>query len=180
MNCPVEIGTVLWVARTRPEPVDVTCPVCSGALFFVATLGDGERVAVECSACQCGYEQPSGTIREYVHEPFAARFTVAAVVRFSTWNDKSEWTLRSEEGSEIDLKYLHATEEEALSESRKSIAAQQDEQMGKRKRLRSPKGEVLSRAGYQIRYCREQIKDAQRRIDWNLARVKTLQEKEVR
>lgn len=164
LKVPFEIGKTYWCPRLHPEQVKVDCPICAGNLTVMVTLGDGSRVVVPCDACGKGFEGPRGYITEYTYEPQAIQFTVKSVQSMHGDN----WYLESEYGEQRSWSECFETEEAALEESRKRLAALIEENH----RRACYRKKALSKTAWSIRYHREQIKRLEQQLEWHRKHIK--------
>lgn len=162
MKPPFEIGDVYWRAIGTPRQETVPCPVCAGNRRFDVILGSGEQLSVECDGCGAGYEGPRGVINEWRTQPVAQRFEIASIESYRMAHDgfTEEWRVRSKEGDSAYLADLHATEDEAFAAAAKEAQAIEERNLAARKRKRRD----TSKAGWTVRYHREQIKGLERQI----------------
>ena len=169
-EAPFDIGQTFWLPGQATEQVMVECPICAGNKSVTVILGSGEHVTVNCDGCGLGYESASGVIKEYRHTPAAYQFVVAAVERYAP----GEWYLRSTDGRNAYFSELRHTETSALAESAEKIAALEEQNM----MYRAHKKKGLSKLAWTIRYHREQIRDAERQLEWHSQRVTPLEAKQ--
>lgn len=169
MKPPFEIGDVYWRAIGTPRQETVPCLVCDGNRRFDVILGSGERLSVECDPCSDGYESPRGVIDEWLSVPVAQRFQIASIESYRVAHDgfTEEWRVRSKEGDSAYLADLHATEDEAFAAAAKEAQAIEERNLAARKRKRRD----TSKAGWTVRYHREQIKDLERQIAWHRGKI---------
>lgn len=163
IETPFTIGGQYWRARVRAERVTIPCPVCKGKRTVRVEFGDGEMVTFDCDACGLGFDRARGFIEEYTNEPAASPFVIAGVDHFSG----NCWTVRTEAGETADWSELRATEAEAMEESRRRCAENEAQNMLQRKYKRAAAG----RSAWSVQYHRNQIKEAQRKVDWHSERL---------
>jgi hypothetical protein len=164
LHVPFQIGQTFWLPRSFGEKKTMPCPVCAGNRRFDVILGSGERLSVPCDGCGVGFDGPRGVIEEWDHSPAAVEFTVA---RVRSMHD-GRWSLVSESGDMADFDDLCATEAEAMEISARKCAENHERNMQTRQRKR--KG--TQKAGWTVRYHREQIADLERQLAWHRDKVK--------
>lgn len=166
MNLPFAIGQVMWMAKVYPSRVTLPCPVCAGQRAVVVELGTGERVGVPCEACGKGFNNPTGTIEEWDHDPGVERFVIASVDSMHN----GRWFLQSESGARCEWDELCATEAEAMEKSVARCAEQHERNM----QSRTHKRRNTKEAAWSIRYHREQIRDLEQRIAWHQSKIQAV------
>lgn len=162
LTLPFTIGQTLWAPRTHGEKVRVTCPACLGLGVIEFKYGDGVE-AMRCDACACGYDGPRGYIEEYDFSPNVTEFVVADVESMHS----GRWSLRATTGAVEYFETLCATEAEALAESVRRCAEQEERNMQSRQHKRNGK----AKATWSAMYHKNQIKDLERQIAWHKSRL---------
>ena len=163
MELPFTVGEERWLPGSCPEKVTVPCPVCSGNMTILVTLGSGERLVLPCEGCSLGYDGSRGYTTEWSYEPRVESFVIQEPC--GLYNE--EWTVRSTTGAEAKLKDLYLTETAALVAATEHCRLQLERNMETRQRKR--KGSKS--AGWTIRYHREMIADLERQISWHKGKL---------
>lgn len=79
---PFAIGETVWLADNTPYIVTVTCPECAGTKAITLIKGNGEQLSLDCQICEDranGYYNPTGYVRETVHDFKPKKFTCRSV-----------------------------------------------------------------------------------------------------
>lgn len=169
IECPIDIGGTYWVAASTPHQVSVPCPVCAGQRWFTVILGSGETLQVECDGCGHGYDGPRGFIQQYQHEP-AVKQVVVDRVASMPGSGREEWSFYTLGKGYYDQRELFTTEADAMAHATVKAAAQHELNMESYQR----KKKKTQRAGWSVRYHREQIADMQRRIAWHESKIQSV------
>lgn len=165
LETPFTIGATYWQVCSPHEKTAVPCPVCAGNKSIDVTLGSGEVVKVPCEGCGLGWDGPRGYIEEHSLIPRVRPFTIQSV---SAFYGDGMWSVSDGERT-TQFSELHATEfdamQSAIAQSEALELANIDTRV--RKRMETQK------AGWHIRYHREQIKDLERKLEWHRSKVAT-------
>lgn len=154
------IGQRVFVADASPyASTKVPCPVCFGDLSVKVILGNGEVQPIECTACGLGFDGPQGFINATAPVSSVTEGEVDGIEADHSHGDRWRYSVG---GRRAD--HVFATREEAetkraeLFEEAKAAAERMNDSFAAEKK----KG-----LAWQIRYHRDQIKAAERTIEWN-------------
>lgn len=160
-----EIGQTMYEVRVWSYGKKrVPCPVCYGKLFAVLELGNGERVPVECDACDLGYDGPRGWINEH-----AAGSSVTPFVVFGILQHGDEWKALDASGSgRVVGVEVFATVTEAEAQ-RAALYAEEVKESDKRN-IQS-RDHLRKKPTWLVRYHREQIRLAERQLKYSTQKL---------
>jgi len=172
-NLRFQAGEVVWWATHEVEPEHLTCPHCGGTGRLRITFHDDTEASIDCANCSVGYDPPTGIVTLYGHK---ARANKGIVTGFSLDAGKVEWRIGDFFIVQDEDVFQH--EAEALAR-----AAEMAEKHNERELTRTLSKEKDTRSwAWNASYHRNQIKDAEKKIEYHRAKlnVAALKAKEER
>lgn len=170
MNKPrFNIGDgVFYVSSSSHYGKKEPCRVCFGKLKVAVVLGNGEQVMTECQFCQVGVERPSGESMTWDVDARIVNGTITGI-RSEGYGWRYEVS-----GTSVDSQDIFATSEEAtpVMQAKLKEVTERKKTYDRDHFVTATKKQIWS-AGYH----RSRIADAQRTIDWHLARLCMIAEK---
>ncbi len=164
------VGDKVWIAENKYTEKTRECPVCSGAKAVVVILGNGDRYAVTCEYCACGYEGPRGVVVEREWECKPEQVTITEVKLHQTVEGE---TFEYSSGYRGITDRIFDTEEEAAKKCRELIEAhvkdEEDRAYGSRKR-------AMRNATWTVGYHIREANKARKEMERHEARAKKLKE----
>ena len=157
-----EIGQQVYWATWDSRDAYVTCPDCGGTGRLRVTFHDETQVSIDCRNCSVGYDPPTGRI--HVHNRMAV-VRLTTITGCEVEGSKVEW--RTSDSYRISEDNLFDNEADCLVR-----AAEIDAQADREERERVNRKEKDNRSwAWNASYHRNQIKDAQRRIEYHTAKL---------
>lgn len=159
------IGDEVFVAEASAyDRIEVPCPICFGDCFVQLILGNGETETIECSGCGHGYEGPRGVVTRSTASSRVRQGTITGVSR-GHFGDGWRYEVGGY-GAEVEHIFRTAEEAEAKRAEMFDEAVRQaqenfDAQMQHKKKSHA----------WSVRYHKDCIKDAERKIAWHTARL---------
>lgn len=165
LNIGVELGRTYYKAQHTAVQKRVPCTVCNGKLVVTLIDGYDQQWTIECEACAKGYEGPRGYEHEYDYTPNAEPFTP---VKLASIHGDSIY-VSDLLGTQIDVKYLHETREEAIAVSEFSLKAMVEENF--RRSAHSTRHSRKEKA-WSVRYHNDCLKRLRQQVEWHESKVR--------
>ena len=162
------IGDRGWRVYAGQTGVQVPCIVCNGKKHITFIDGFGEGVTLECDYCSSGYGPPSGFNTQYEYKAVVEPVFIENISKDSDGTFEYNYT-----------QDIYKTKEEAELAGQKLVKKYEEEQ---EKKLKYKKENPNKSWGWHIGYHRNNIKEAERKIEYHseklgLAKSKAKEEK---
>ncbi len=161
---------VYWIESGTNYGKTIPCPVCFGKRFVTVILGDDSQVKTECGYCSHGYDRPSGSAKVWEPNAILKNGTITGV--------SCKDGIRYEVGYTSLYEY-ELYDNESIAEEARKIRLEEEikraEVWFKESFVNCTKKQAWS-AGYH----RNQIKSAERNIEWHQARLCMINPQEVK
>jgi len=157
-----EIGQQVWYAGWESSPARIVCPDCDGEGRIRVLLPDDSIVSIDCTACQRGYERPSGYLECYDRKAVAKLVTITGL---EISDGKTHW--KTSESYRTDEAELFDNEVDAFAAAK--VKAEEDDRE-ERARIGRKHKDTRSWA-WNAHYHRICIKDAQRQIEYHTSKL---------
>lgn len=162
-----EIGeTVFFATFSAHTSVYVECPDCGGTGRLRVIFHDGEEVSIDCQNCALGYNPPSGRVLVYKNK---ADVEERVITGMEIDGEEVRYKSRHHEGyyNTLDADRVFNSREEAevkADELHKEFVAEQEARIFKKEK------DAKSWA-WNASYHRNQIKDAQKHIEYHTRKL---------
>jgi len=148
----------------------VACPDCFGKKFLTVTLGDGAGtiVTIDCGTCSEGYDPPSGFIRVVTYKAELTQVRITNVTK-KLVNELEVCLYSGDSMYEVPECDLFPIEEVRAATARAETLAREHTADEARRVLLKEKPERTW--AWNIRYHRQQIKEAERQLIYHRAKL---------
>jgi hypothetical protein len=155
------IGDVVWYASMKTIKKTETCPDCFGQLALTVIKGDGSKVSIPC-ACGHGCEPPRGYYTFWAYVPDVKQVTIQRIEI-----DGTETKYGHSEKYQCSESELFNNKEDAEKRALELAAEHEQEELAKIHQ----KDRHNRTWAWHVRYHREELKEAQRRIEYHSAKL---------
>lgn len=167
---PFNIGDTYYRACEHMKYVTEPCPACNGARVVTILCGDGSQFECPCEGCASGY-QSNGTVSYWTkNTPHAKPFVIASI---SSMHGDRVWVTDGSSDTSIEFSELFTNEADALAQAEKNVAEGEAQYHMYRANARKRAG----KSAWTVRYGKEQIREAERKIAWHMERMREVKPK---
>lgn len=157
---------VYYVYASNHMEQTISCPICFGNKYCTLILGNDEKVESECGYCSSGFEGPRGYIKTY--NPKAE--VMSGVINGISMRDGIRY--------EVGYHSLRESELFTTKESAEPFRKIEEERVIEQAKKWSESNFVncTKKQMWSAGYHRNQIKDAERKIEWHRSKISMIKE----